>query len=63
VLIRDTENQIQRYVLNIPREKKRCTQQRYTDEQIQRYMLGTCREKRGVHNTEIQMDRWRDTCY
>ncbi len=42
---RYTENQIQRYVLNIPRQKKRGTQQRYTDEQIQRYMLGTSREK------------------
>ncbi len=39
------ENQIQRYVLNIPREKKRGTQQRYTDEQIQRLMLGISREK------------------
>ncbi len=42
---RYTENQIQRYVLNIPREKKRGTQQIYTVGQIQRYMLGTCREK------------------
>ncbi len=38
---RYTENQIQRYMLDMPREKYRGTQQRYTNGQIQRYMLGS----------------------